>query len=72
MVQPSDQRPAKRPKGITCPACAMKLKTKRVIPLADGSVRRVRWCRWCGHRCSTYERVGPVAHPATDDTPYCR
>jgi C4-type Zn-finger protein len=49
--------PAKRPKGITCPACAVKLKTHRVIPLADGTVRRVRRCRQCGYKCSTSEHA---------------
>lgn len=67
---------ARRPKGITCPTCGTRLHTRRVIPLAGGTVRRVRVCRsrtasgeWvgCGHRCSTYETVLPP--PGTGTAP---
>lgn len=54
---PAADWPARRPKGITCPACAIRLHTRRVIPLADGSVRRVKRCGQCGYRCSSYERI---------------
>lgn len=58
-------QPAKRPKGITCPACAVRLRTRRVIPLANGSVRRIRRCKDCGFTTSTTERANPPATPAT-------
>jgi hypothetical protein len=53
-------RPTRKPKGIVCPHCGVRLHTRRVIPLADGRVRRVKWCRQCGHRCSSFEGVPPA------------
>lgn len=55
MVKPADQKATKRPRGICCPTCSIKLHTHRVIPLASGVVRRVRRCKGCGHECSTTE-----------------
>jgi transcription elongation factor Elf1 len=56
MVKPTEP---KRPKGITCPTCVVKVYTRRVILLANGTVRRVRRCKQCGYKCSTTERPAP-------------
>ena len=67
----------RRPKGIRCPTCGTRLPVRRVIPLAGGTVRRVRVCRTrtpagevvgCGYRCSTYETAAPP--PTTGTAPY--
>lgn len=48
--------PAKRPKGLICPNCAVRLRTLETRPRSDGSVRRVKGCRFCGHKTQTIER----------------
>jgi transcription elongation factor Elf1 len=53
-------KPARRPKGITCPTCEKKLYTRRVIALRNGSVRRVRQCKECGYTTNTTERPAPL------------
>lgn len=53
-------KPLRKPKGIVCPVCAIKLRTHRVIPLANGTVRRVRRCKGCGHECSTTETASTL------------
>jgi transcriptional regulator NrdR family protein len=54
-------KPAKRPKGLLCPNCAVPMWVRRTIPLTNGSVRRVRRCKKCGHRESTTERSARTA-----------
>lgn len=49
-------KPAKKPKGVICPNCAVRLRTLETRPRADGSVRRVKECKFCGHRDETVER----------------
>lgn len=49
-------KPAKKPKGVLCPACAVPTRVHSTRQRADGSTVRVRVCRTCGHRQKTFER----------------
>ncbi len=50
-------KPLKRPKGITCPTCATRLRTTETRRRSDGTVRRVKSCPQCGKMIETVERV---------------
>jgi transcriptional regulator NrdR family protein len=59
------QAPVNQTLGIRCPKCGCRhCPEDKALPVAQtfslshkSSIRRVRNCRYCGHRFSTYERV---------------
>jgi hypothetical protein len=48
---------ASKPRGICCPTCKVRLRTRETRQRPDQSVRRVKWCPQCGHTVETMERV---------------
>ncbi len=40
-----------------CPKCGAAMLVKRTTPAGDGTIRRLRECKWCDHRVNTVERV---------------
>jgi len=51
-----DPAPARKPRGITCPACAVPLKQFKTRKSVRGLVVRRRRCPWCGFSLTTEER----------------
>jgi hypothetical protein len=63
-VEHAPPPPQRRPKGILCPNCGVKLFMRRSFPRRDNSIRRLRLCGGCGYREITYEYPAGARPPA--------